>query len=137
MKPGHRPSSPASSPSTTRRCSGTTRRRLDGSSARNDFIADEGDCFERGRVELECTFATDDVAKKEEHLRRARDIARRIGSADLEFTALSLEGTCLVRRGRIREGMRRLDEAVAAASSGEVRDFLAVGEILLRDAAVL
>ena len=35
----------------------------------------------------------------------------------------------LVLRGRVAEGMRRVDEAAVAAISGEVRDHLVVGEI--------
>ena len=37
--------------------------------------------------------------------------------------------TSLVLRGRVAEGMRRVDEAALAATTGEVRDHLVVGEI--------
>jgi DNA-binding CsgD family transcriptional regulator len=47
----------------------------------------------------------------------------------LEFCAMSYEGFVLVLQGSIAEGMRRIDEAAAAASGGEVHDYLAVGEI--------
>lgn len=36
--------------------------------------------------------------------------------------ALAQEGLALVTAGRVEEGMRRLDEASAAAAGGELRD---------------
>ena len=47
---------------------------------------------------------------------------RRIGDVDAEMIALSLLGLVLVSSGRLAEGLRVLDEAAAAAVSGEVRD---------------
>lgn len=41
--------------------------------------------------------------------------------------ALSLEGLALVSRGNLAAGMPRLDEAAAAAVSGEMTDLLAIG----------
>lgn len=91
-----------------------------------------GDCPERGWVELACVLATEDIDEKERHIAAARDIARRFGDADLEFDALAYSGVCLVERGRVDEGMRRLDEAAAATRGGEVRSFTAAGEILCK-----
>jgi len=88
-----------------------------------------GDCPERGWVELACVLATDDLGEKEQHIAAAMDIAKRFGDADLEFDALAYAGVCLVERGRIDEGMRRLDEAAAAARGGEVKSVTASGEI--------
>jgi DNA-binding CsgD family transcriptional regulator/tetratricopeptide (TPR) repeat protein len=88
-----------------------------------------GDCPERGWVELACAVSTDDVVMKERHVAAAREIAQRFGDSDLEFDALAYEGVCLVERGRLDEGMRKLDEAAAAARGGEVQGFTAVGEI--------
>lgn len=88
-----------------------------------------GECVERGWVELAECLMTDDPDATDSHARAAADIARRFGDADLEFCAMSYEGLGLVLRGRIAEGMRRIDEAAAAASAGEVHDYLAVGEI--------
>ncbi|MBT2499470.1 hypothetical protein J7E25_10190 [Agromyces sp. ISL-38] len=47
---------------------------------------------------------------------------RRIGDVDAEMIALSLLGLVMVSSGRLAEGLRVLDEAAAAAVSGEVRD---------------
>ena len=59
--------------------------------------------------------------------REAVEIARRHGDADLEVWALSEQGRALVSLGRIDEGMAMLDEAVVAATAGEARDPLVVG----------
>ncbi|MGH9244493.1 MAG: LuxR C-terminal-related transcriptional regulator [Acidimicrobiales bacterium] len=88
-----------------------------------------GDCPERGWVELAGVLATDDLAEKERHIAAALDIAERFGDTDLEFDALAYAGVALVERGRIHEGMRRLDEAAAAAQGGEVKSHTAAGEI--------
>jgi ATP/maltotriose-dependent transcriptional regulator MalT len=53
---------------------------------------------------------------------RATKIARSLGETDVELLALALEGLALVRLGDTAEGMRRLDEATAAAVAGEIRD---------------
>jgi len=50
----------------------------------------------------------------------ALDLARRYGNRDAESTALVIKGTALISAGRWREGMALLDEATAAALSGEV-----------------
>jgi LuxR family maltose regulon positive regulatory protein len=49
----------------------------------------------------------------------AADIGRRFAVADLEMLGLGLEGAALVASARVVDGMRRLDEATAAALEGE------------------
>jgi DNA-binding CsgD family transcriptional regulator len=88
-----------------------------------------GDCPERGWVELACVLASSDPTVRDRHIAAALDIARRHGDADLEFDALAYAGVALVERGRFGEGMRRLDEAAAAALGGEVASPTAAGEI--------
>jgi DNA-binding NarL/FixJ family response regulator len=98
--------------------------------ARARSLADEaGECPEAGWVELAEALATGDPEEIDGHARAAADIARRAGDPDLGFCALSYQGTSLVLRGRVAEGMRRVDEATLAAANGEVRDHLVVGEI--------
>lgn len=98
--------------------------------ARAQSLAQEaGDCVERGWVELALALATDDPAMKEVHVDAATLIAERFDDADLKFCALGYEGTNLVLRGQIAEGMRRVDESATAAASGEVKDYVAAGEI--------
>lgn len=93
------------------------------------LIDEAGDCVERGWVELAEALMVDDPGTKDGHVRAATDIARRFGDDDLRFCALGYEGTVLVLRGRVEEGMRRIDESATAATNGEVKDYLAVGEI--------
>jgi ATP/maltotriose-dependent transcriptional regulator MalT len=63
------------------------------------------------------------------HAARASDIGRTLGAPDLEVVGRALEGLALVNAGEVREGMRRLDEAVAAATSGEVPELMWVGKV--------
>jgi DNA-binding NarL/FixJ family response regulator len=57
----------------------------------------------------------------------AGKIAHRLKLVDLQMLALSLEGLALVSAGNVTDGMPCLDEAAAAALSGEMRDLLAIG----------
>jgi LuxR family maltose regulon positive regulatory protein len=50
---------------------------------------------------------------------QAATIGRRLEVPDLEMLGLALEGATLVARAHVDEGMRRLDEATAAALAGE------------------
>jgi ATP/maltotriose-dependent transcriptional regulator MalT len=93
------------------------------------LAAVSGDCPECGWVELACVLASEDPAEKDRHIAAALTIARRFGDTDLEFDALAYAGVALVERGNLRQGMRKLDEAAAAARGGEVRSHTAAGEI--------
>ena len=73
-----------------------------------------------------------DPAERERLAVSALSVARRFGDVDLEIEALSLLGEAFVVSGRIAEGMRMLDEAMAAVTSGRVRDHFALGEICCR-----
>jgi LuxR family transcriptional regulator, maltose regulon positive regulatory protein len=50
---------------------------------------------------------------------QAMELGRRFGVPDLEMLGLALEGATLVAAARVDEGMRRLDEATAAALEDE------------------
>jgi LuxR family maltose regulon positive regulatory protein len=50
---------------------------------------------------------------------QAVELGRRFGVRELEMVGLGLEGVSLVSEGELAEGMQRLDEATAAALSGE------------------
>jgi DNA-binding CsgD family transcriptional regulator len=54
---------------------------------------------------------------------------RALGVVDIEMFGLALEGLTLVGKGEIAAGMARLDEAAAAATSGEVADPSVAGTI--------
>ena len=90
------------------------------------------ECAAHGWLKLlDAPFARD-AAEREQLAVAALAIARRFGDADLEIEALALLGEALVVRGRIVEGMRRLDEAMVAVTAGRVRDHFALGEIYCR-----
>lgn len=52
---------------------------------------------------------------------------RTLGVVDLEMHGLALEGLALVAMGQVEQGMARLDEATAAATSGEMEDPALIG----------
>jgi LuxR family maltose regulon positive regulatory protein len=54
--------------------------------------------------------------------REAAATARSLGSVDVEVLAMAIEGRALVAEGDVLRGMALLDEATAAATSGEVGD---------------
>jgi LuxR family maltose regulon positive regulatory protein len=56
----------------------------------------------------------------------ARQLAREHGSIDAEMAAACLEGRALAADGRIEEGLRLMDEAIAAACADEIEDPLAI-----------
>lgn len=57
----------------------------------------------------------------------ALELGRRHRDADLEYSALSLEGLARVAAGEVSEGMQQLDEATAAVVAGEFTDRSAAG----------
>jgi LuxR family transcriptional regulator, maltose regulon positive regulatory protein len=58
---------------------------------------------------------------------QAVELGRRFGVPELEMVGLGLEGRALVSEGDLVEGMRRLDEATAAALAGEATNLFCVG----------
>lgn len=88
-----------------------------------------GRCVEQGYVDLAVVACeTDNVADLEAAATRALELAVEFGDSDLEVRALADSGYALVVQGRIRDGFARLDEAMAALSAGEVRDFATAGK---------
>jgi DNA-binding CsgD family transcriptional regulator len=90
------------------------------------------ECAAHGWLILDQAPFSSDPSEREKYAASALTIARRFGDADLEFEALALLGETYVASGRIREGMRLLDQAMAAVSAGEVTGHGAVGEIYCR-----
>ena len=87
-----------------------------------------GPCSGHGWVAVEQARHAASVEECAEHARRAMAVGRATDAADLEVFALSMLGRAEVSAGRREEGMRLLEEAMAAASSGRVRDIHTVGE---------
>jgi DNA-binding NarL/FixJ family response regulator len=94
------------------------------------LLQPEGDCVERGWLQLLLAVtAAGDVHEWERLARSAVEFGRRFDDAGLEYDALGHVGLALVHQGDIADGMRLIDEAVAAASSGVVADPWPAGEI--------
>jgi DNA-binding CsgD family transcriptional regulator len=65
-----------------------------------------------------------------EHSAHALDISRRHGSADLEAAALVRSGYAAVALGDVEGGLARVDEAMAAATGGEVAGLETIGDVI-------
>ncbi|HSK16896.1 MAG TPA: adenylate/guanylate cyclase domain-containing protein [Gaiellaceae bacterium] len=61
-----------------------------------------------------------ELARAGERFVRARELTVRYGDRNLETLALVFEGALLVSTGEVKEGLGLLDEATAAATSGEL-----------------
>lgn len=60
-----------------------------------------------------------------EQAREAAEIARRVGSRDVEMLAVHVEGRARVKRGEVERGTALMDEASAAAVSRQLRSWAA------------
>ena len=85
-------------------------------------------CAGHGWIAVEQARHAEDIDERIEHARRAMTIARETGADDLEVFALSLLGRAEVSAGAREEGMRLLEEAMAAAAAGRVRNLHTLGE---------
>jgi ATP/maltotriose-dependent transcriptional regulator MalT len=92
------------------------------------LLHETGPCAEHGWLELFRGKMTADTTVTVSHAQHALEIARQHDDPDLEVWALSEQGRALVAMGRVDEGMAMLDEAVAAATGGEARSPLVVGQ---------
>ena len=90
------------------------------------LLRDEGDCVERGWVELGLVgCSVPNVSVLAEKAAEAVELARRFDDIDLECKALADHGLALVSLGRIEDGMELIDEAMAIVSTGDVQSFAA------------
>ncbi|HLT09819.1 MAG TPA: response regulator transcription factor [Micromonosporaceae bacterium] len=96
------------------------------------LLADAGTCAERGllhwfRAKIGAAL---NLTPEEQMLeaQRAHAIAVDCGDADLEVLALSELGYSRVLAGQVRQGFADLDEAMAAATGGEVSDLIAIAD---------
>jgi DNA-binding CsgD family transcriptional regulator/tetratricopeptide (TPR) repeat protein len=87
-----------------------------------------GPCVEEGYYRIAmmgCDIP--DVTELEASSGRALEVARTFGDTNLEIRALADSGLALISLGRTADGLGRLDEALTAVISGEVRDFVTCG----------
>jgi tetratricopeptide (TPR) repeat protein len=90
------------------------------------------ECAAHGWLILDHAPFSRDPGERENCAVSALAIARRFGDTDLEFEAIALLGETRAASGRVAEGMKLLDQAMAAVSAGEVTGHGAVGEIYCR-----
>lgn len=84
---------------------------------------------ERGWALVIRAFPVPDPATREAFLREAVALGRRFGEPDLEFEALAYLGGLFIMIDRVEEGLVLLDEALAAACAGELREISTVDSI--------
>lgn len=96
--------------------------------ARAERALQDGECEGSGWVTVERARQAQSLDECAAQARRAMEIARDTGADDLEVFALSLLGQAEVRGGRTAEGMAMLEEAMAAASAGRVRNVHTLAE---------
>jgi DNA-binding CsgD family transcriptional regulator len=96
------------------------------------LLEDVEECASHGWLILDGAVFASDAKEREQCAASALTIARRFGDADLEFDAIALLGETYVATGRVADGMRLLDQAMAAVASGEVVAHGAAGEICCR-----
>lgn len=94
------------------------------------LLRDAGDVVEQGWLAL--TKAERATAPPEmlRHAEEAVEIARRLGDADLEAAALVRWGYAEVAMGAVEDGIAKVDEALAAATGGEVRSLETIGDVV-------
>ncbi len=83
------------------------------------LLADTAPGAERGWLDLARSERSRDPADAAALAESALDVAVATGDGDLELRALAQSGLAEISRGRVDEGLERLDEAMAAVTGGE------------------
>jgi ATP/maltotriose-dependent transcriptional regulator MalT len=91
-------------------------------------LEDVGDCAGHGWVAVERARHATSLEEQITHARRAVEIARSVRASDLEIFAVSVLGRAQVAAGRSEEGLRLLEEAMAGAAGGQVRNIHTLAE---------
>jgi class 3 adenylate cyclase len=95
------------------------------------LLSSEPEGIEHGHLALGTGMValdTGELGRAGEAFRRARELAGRYGDGNLETLARVFEGAMLVWTGEVTRGLALLDEATAAATSGEL-DPLSTGVV--------
>ena len=91
------------------------------------LLEETGPCAELAQIKVLQSMAGGDWNVVLRDTEEAIELARAFSNPDCEVVALAYSGLALASMGRVREGMARLDEAMAAATGGEMRNLEAVG----------
>jgi ATP/maltotriose-dependent transcriptional regulator MalT len=86
------------------------------------------ECSGHGWVAVEHARGAPTAAEAAALAERALAIAREHGDADLESCALSVLGRAQIAGGDVDDGFARLDEAMAAATAGRIRNVHTLGD---------
>jgi DNA-binding NarL/FixJ family response regulator len=93
------------------------------------LVSQVGPCVEEGYLALAIMGCDEpDVIALEQEAELALSLAVEFSDPVLEARALSESGFALVAQGQLARGFARLDEALAAATSGEIDDLAQVGK---------
>jgi tetratricopeptide (TPR) repeat protein len=87
------------------------------------LLGDQPECFAHGHLAIVTTLfkeAAGDWRGVLEHACLAHEIGCRCDDPDLQALGLAFEGLALTHQGRVSDGMRLLDEAMASAVAGEL-----------------
>jgi DNA-binding NarL/FixJ family response regulator len=93
------------------------------------LLGETADSLDAGWVALNIGMFESDRGRKNERFRAALDVARRLDDIELEVIALAYLGASLVHEGRTEEGMRLLDESLAAVAGSEVDNFQVLEDV--------
>jgi DNA-binding NarL/FixJ family response regulator len=93
------------------------------------LLAGEGPCAERGWLDLWRASMLAPPDELERVSRQTLELARQAGDDDLQVAALAFGGLGRVSRGDVAGGMDSLDEAMAAATGGEVASHMVASEV--------
>lgn len=93
------------------------------------LLSEDDSCPERGWLDI---FRASMLAAPQELAQTAQEtirVARRFQDADLETFARAFEAAAQVALGNVDPGMALLDEAMTAATSGELSSYMTISEI--------
>jgi DNA-binding CsgD family transcriptional regulator len=94
------------------------------------LLREAGDVPERGWLALGRAERADAPQDMHRDAETALEIARRLADADLEAAALVRDGYANVASGSVEAGLTKVDEALAAATGGEVRGLETIGDVI-------
>ena len=94
------------------------------------LLRDAGDVPEQGWLALTRAERSEAPPDMRRYAATALALARRVGDADLEAAALIRDGYADVASGSVQAGMAKVDEALAAATGGEVRSLETIGDVV-------
>jgi DNA-binding CsgD family transcriptional regulator len=91
------------------------------------LLEETGPCPELAQIKVLRSMAGGDWNVVLRDTEEAIELAHAFNNPDCEIVAIAYSGLALASMGRVPEGMARLDEAMAAATGGEMRNLEAIG----------